>query len=141
MSYVTIYAVQANGDVTEWPSPRMSHTENVLLGSTFDNVWVARDALPELIKGWERFLDQYIQPHKLDERAAVGIIAALREVLGGPSNRGVAFNMCSANESPWDVEDQDGGDFIPFNIDHPPADSRAWELTERMREAAQEPPA
>jgi hypothetical protein len=185
MSYVTIYAVQAGGDVTEianasnnhvaaplvwralgakygyldpqshpyfladpgievmwaeWPSPKMSHTENVLLGSTFDNVWVARDALPELIKGWEKFLDQYIRTHKLDDRAAVGIIAALREAHENATVRGVAFNMCSANESPWVVEDEDGDDCLPFNIDTPPADTRAWELTQRMREAAEEPP-
>jgi hypothetical protein len=185
MSYVTIYAVQAGGDVTEianasnnhvaaplvwralgakygyldplqhpfflmdpgvntmwdeWPSSRMSDTENVLLGSTFDNVWVARAAMPELIKGWEQFLDQYIRPHKLDDRAAVGIIAALREAHEDASVRGVAFNMCSANESPWVVVDDDEDGYHSFNVDSPPPDSRAWELTKRMREAAEESP-
>jgi len=186
MSYVTIYAVQADGDVieiatarnnrvaaplvwrvlgtkyryldhgphpffledpgipkmwSEWPSPRMSHTENVLLGSTFDNVWVARDALPELIKGWEWFLAEHIRPGRLDDRAAIGIIDALRQALGDATLRGVAFNMCSANDSPWEVEDEDGGVCLPLNIDSPPEDSAAWELTQRMRDATEVPSA
>lgn len=182
MSYVTIYAVQANGDLEEladaennhagaplvwrvlgskygyldplqhpfflmdpglkamwdeWPSPRMSIAENVLLGSTFDNVWVARGTLPELIKAWSEFHAEHILPHRTDERCAVGIIAALREANEDTTIRGVAFNMCSANESPWEVID--GEDWLPFNVDLPPADSCAWELTSRMPDAADVP--
>ena len=183
MSYVTIYAVQASGDVTEiddasnnhagaplvwrvlgtkyeyldplqhpfflvdpgvevmwdeWPSPRMSITENVLLGSTFDNVWVDRSALPLLIQGWSEFHAEHIRPNRIDERCAVGIIAALREAHEDTSVRGVAFNMCSANDSPWEVND--GEDWLPFNVDSPPADSCAWELTSRMREKGYDHP-
>jgi hypothetical protein len=182
MSYVTIYFVQADGEVlevakasnnhvgaplvwkmlgsmygylnpalhpytladpgipamwSEWPSPRMGRTENLLLGSTFDNVWIAREALPELIVGWEEFLE-YVHAGGFDDRAAVGIIAALRQAHGDATVRGVAFNMCSANESPWEVEDEDCGEWVPVNIDDPPTDSPAWELTQRMEEVARE---
>ena len=107
MSYVTIYEIQANGDVLEiaegsnnhvfapliwdylrekygydggsgkysddrynamwkaWPDPKMPRLEQVLLGATFDRVWIKRETLPALIEACEWFLREHIKkPHK-----------------------------------------------------------------------------
>jgi hypothetical protein len=108
----------------EWPSPKMTRAENILLGATFDRVWIRRALLPELVSACEDFLAEYIRkpappsrfdkpgdpPSFYDDRAVVGIIAALKEILQDESNIGAAFNCCSANEAFWRVRDVDSYD-------------------------------
>lgn len=176
MSYVTIYQIEANGDVVEcaegsnnhvfapivwdmlgykygfmnkalhpysladpglnklwttWPDPKMTRMEQVLLGATFDRVWIKREMLPELIEACEWFLREHVlKPHPalnwktnqmedsfFDSRALAGctegpeslrrkgIIPALKEIYEDPTARGAAFNCCSAVAPFWSVKD------------------------------------
>lgn len=176
MSYVTIYRVEANGNVIEegegsnnhtfapliwqilgykhgymnkalhpyslmdpglmvmfkdWPSPKMSRLEQILLGSTFDFVWVKRDLLPELIEACEWFLNEHVlkvndwrtgapAQATYDNRTLQGdgtdsihkregIIACLKRIYEDPTTLGAAFNCCSAVQSFWNVYDVEPG--------------------------------
>lgn len=48
-----------------WPDPKMPRIEQVLLGATFDRVWIKRETIPALIEACEWFLKEHIKkPHK-----------------------------------------------------------------------------
>lgn len=112
----------------EWPSPKMTRAEQVLLGATFDRVWVKKDLIPELIEACQEFYNTYFtspQPCKnwmgqtefrsYDDRAIVGVIVALIGISEDSTARGAAFNCCSAVTPFWYVSDvppsssKDGG--------------------------------
>lgn len=111
----------------EWPSPKMSRREQVLLGATFDRVWVRRDLLPELIDACQWFLDEYVLPPqqeidpltkkprewRYETSALTGIIALLKGILEDPSTRGAAFNCCSAVTSFWYRSDAPHEGLVP----------------------------
>lgn len=50
----------------EWPSPKMTRLEHILLGATFDHVWIPRELLPELIEACELFYKEYIAPVRME---------------------------------------------------------------------------
>lgn len=189
MSYVTIFKIEANGDVVDyaegrnnhtfapivwdvlgykhkymdkslhpyslqdpglnamwaaWPDPKMSRMEQILLGSTFDRVWIKRETLPELIEACEWFLREHVlKPHKArsyktgvmedsyygsrtlagcgenvaEGLRSPGIIRALKEIYADETSRGAAFDCCSANASFWCVKESDQGSYRSWNID------------------------
>lgn len=120
-----------------WPDPKMPRLEQVLLGATFDRVWLKREAIPELIEACEWFLREHVRkPRQVadwrtngqtvaatyDDRTLAGdgpdsihkrsgIIKALKEIFEDPTARGAAFNCCSAVSSFWHVRD-----VAPFGV-------------------------
>lgn len=105
----------------EWPSPKMTRLDNILLGATFDLIWIKRDLLPELIAACELFFEEVLckpcppsqfdkpgdPPGHYDDRAFKGVIKALKEIYADETNIGAAFNCCSANSPIWYVRDVD----------------------------------
>lgn len=141
MSYCTVYAIVANGDVVEagearnnhgfaplfwdivgnrhgfggfpwadkkrqaefwtlWRSGKLSERDDIIMGATFDNVWVARENIPRLSRALREFYDE----HCRDKVATMLDVAKiLDEVAADATNRGACFNLCSANSNPWVV--------------------------------------
>lgn len=178
MSYVTIYRVEADGDVawlgeaknnhgfapvvwdtfiTKYNAPGsgpreadryrplwalygssaaakdytgkvLSRADDLLLGATFDRVWVPSELVPELIASMRAFHEAHILPRNYVQTIADAADLIEKEL--DPTDRGIAFNMCSAVESFWQVDDEIG-DCRPYNID---LDDRGhWKLTEAQR--------
>lgn len=98
----------------------MSKQEDILLGSTFDRVWIRKDGLERLLEAQEVFYREVVLPGKFVETIA-GCMdferRAMKEIEG---LLGIAFNQCSAVSSFWnlpyerDVEE----DYLyrPYNV-------------------------
>ncbi len=108
--------------------------DRILLGSTFDRVWVKKETLHDLIKAQRAFHEKYIVPNDIADtisKTADVIEALLAE---DPSILGVAFNMCSANEPYWQVrEDEEPRTYNIFADKDLPLGGEgkpAWELSD-----------
>jgi hypothetical protein len=100
-----------------WPlfnSGKLSERDNLVLGSTYDRVWVARENLGALAAALRSFYEEHswieMDPSKpwRTERTQVaetmlGVAKLLDEVAKDETHRGACFNLCSANENPWVV--------------------------------------
>lgn len=109
---------------------KLERSDELLLGITLDRAWIGRALVPELIKSMRAFHTRYIVPNNL-----VRTISDAADVLDGwlvecPDDRGVAFNMCSACSSFWEVYDRETDESRNYNIDRDPGGpGRHWELT------------
>jgi hypothetical protein len=75
---------------------KLTPDEDLLLGSTFDRVWIRRDALESLVRVLREFYETHIKGKYAEtvKEAADTIERMTQEI---PDLRGVAFNQCSAN--------------------------------------------
>lgn len=171
MSYVTIYRIDADGDVERLGEAKNNHGfaplvwdklmaqyritptgprwgddyyqplwglsgtgklkrhEDILLGATFDRVWISRALVPELVEAMRAFHQRYIVPNNLVHTISDAADILAKWMPEHPTDRGVAFNMCSAVESFWTVYDGELDESRPYNIDRDPGGkSRHWEF-------------
>lgn len=122
------WAMFGKGELERW--------ENILLGASFDRVWVKRELIPELVDALRRFYQEYVTPRNYVE-TTLQIADLLGKLLQDPEARGVAFNPCSACEPFWRVYDAETDTCTPYNVDtQQPAYTQnygdgktAWELS------------
>jgi len=102
---------------------KLDRLDNVLMGATFDRVWVKREDVPLLVEACRRFNRDHIAGAKLVD--TVDRTADLLEMMFKEfsDDLGVAFNMCSANGAFWHVRvpcSECGctcnGDTRPYNV-------------------------
>lgn len=107
---------------------KLSRRDEIILGMTFDRVWVKRETVPELVEAMRSFYKQY-------GAGKVATLLAAADVLQKwfdehPDDRGVAFNQTSVSESLWSVYIEEEDEKRPYNID---TDTKGhWELTDAL---------
>lgn len=108
---------------------KLERLDALLLGSTYDRVWVRRALVPELIEGMRAFHKRYVVPNNFVETISEAADRLTEWLAGNPDDRGVAFNMCSADSSFWEVYDPEAEESRPYNIDRDPGGKdRHWEF-------------
>lgn len=95
-------------------SGRMTPGEDWVLAFTFDNTWIRRENLPELIRGLEEFWENHSSFRSggwdcLIKQVNVhptipGLIEVFKRAWGDEILRGLAFNQTSVNSNPWRVK-------------------------------------
>ena len=75
--------------------------DNILLGSTFDRVWIKKERLPLLFEAIQRFTTDHVRPMKRVETALECIPVIKKAMEEDPELVGVCFNQCSANSDYW----------------------------------------
>lgn len=96
--------------------------DNILLGATFDRVWIKTERLPLLFEAIERFNNEYVLPKRLVQ-TAINCLPVIRKALEeDPELAGICFNMCSANADYWYKRIPLGADGEPFVGNGAPVD-------------------
>lgn len=109
---------------------KLERLDDILLGATFDRVWIGRALVPELIESMRIFDQRHIVPNNLVRTISEAADVLAKWLTAYPDDRGIAFNMCSATESFWMVWDEENEESRPYNIDKDPGGKgRHWELT------------
>lgn len=111
-------------------SGKLDALDNILMGATFDRVWIKHERLPLFIEALERFHKEFIEPGGF-VRTARGMATALQKFHEEEAaSLGIALDQCSAIESWWhkriplgdDGEPLSGNgkaadyDYVPLNI-------------------------
>jgi hypothetical protein len=90
-----------SGELTRW--------EELVLVCTFDFIWVPRELVRESAEAFRRWFRRISKDKPNLVSTAAGVGRQLLEILDKcPDCLGVAFNMCSANESFWSVYADEG---------------------------------
>lgn len=128
---------------------RMALRDSIVLGFTYDRVWVKRENLPRLVKAlrsfWEDHFDMF-ETHRMtypkpERKPIVDTIPRVADILERMSKdetiRGACFNQTSVCSNPWltkvpdaDPEDYDNR-YKRFNFDNDPTlpnGKPPWEL-------------
>ena len=100
----------------------LDEPDNVLLGATFDRVWLKRERLPLLFDAVRRFTEEYVRPRGRVETAAECVRLIEEELVRDSALAGVCFNMCSAVDSYWHKRVPIGEDGQPLVGNGEPAD-------------------
>lgn len=96
--------------------------DNILLGSTFDRVWIKKERLPLLFKAIQRFTADWIIP-KVRVQTALECIPIIKDALEkDPEAVGVCFNQCSAISPYWYKQIPIGADGTPLVGNGAPVD-------------------
>lgn len=134
-------------------SGKLDALDNLLMGATFDRVWLARAHIPAFVEALERFTQVFIAPGKFVQTAQEMATHLKKFYEQEPEALGVALDQCSANESWWhkriplgdDGEPLTGNgaaadyDYAPLNIltDKDASDGKPhWELGAAIAEGA-----
>jgi hypothetical protein len=133
----------------KFKDPNAPLEKRIVIGFTFDDVWVRRDRIPQLVdalrlfwrdhsKRWDSFEGKW--------SAVVPTIATLADIIeraGKEDIRGVCFQQTSVSDNAWllpgPTEDDE---WRPFNFDRDKLtayDGEPWELFEVLEEVAKEP--
>jgi len=78
----------------------LSRQDDVLLGATFDRIWIRKEGLDELMQAMAAFHKQYTP---LCDTILASKLIIERMLMVMPDLLGIAFNMCSAVEAFWYV--------------------------------------
>lgn len=96
--------------------------DNILLGSTFDRVWIKKERLPLLFKAIQRFTADWIVP-KVRVQTALECIPIIKDALEkDPEAVGICFNQCSAISPYWYKQIPIGADGTPLVGNGAPVD-------------------
>lgn len=125
-----------------WSGDDMADARLVLM-STYDRVWIEKSLMSDLVRTLRAFCEQHVTSKQMNDETILGCIEQLERLYQVPDTRGVAFNLCSANEPFWDVWTTNPecasyeGDYMPFNVDQDPCslhqeNGKAWELGASM---------
>ena len=91
-------------------SGQLSERDNIVLGATYDRVFIARVNVHRVVDALRSFYEEnsWVTSHDGYRYQVVetmlGVARVLDEVAGDVTCRGVCFNLCSANQNPWLVE-------------------------------------
>lgn len=117
-------------------SDRLTVTENILMGASFDRAWVRRGGIDELIWAlhdwWPdncRIGGHMVRPTLLE---VVGILRCVAH-----DALGVCFNGTSVNSNPWRVREGEEGETRPFRFGtdtHLVDGGEPWEVFEALKE-------
>jgi len=107
-----------------WKNSDVSRVDKICLGSTFDNVVVLKENIPELIDAFNNFEGQT----SLKEQAS-----EIQKALDKGNITGIAWNQTSVCSAKWlsyeNIDNSDESDYLPYNInihkDH-------WNLFEEL---------
>lgn len=98
--------------------------EDIVLGSTFDKVWVKKENIDTLVEAFDKYSDKY-NGSNLPEQVLV-----FREIQKCNDNIGVAWCQTSVSDDIWNYGyNEDDDELIPYNIKK--GDSH-WELFESL---------
>jgi hypothetical protein len=101
--------------------------DRIVLGSTSDYVYIAKQNIPKLIEALKSFYNEYGN----DKVPTILVTAKILEkMLKEPDTRGCAFNMTSVSNPYWEEYDSVTDSYSPRNID---TDTKVWELFEVMK--------
>lgn len=114
--YSRVSDIMGNGLKEVWAlfdGDKLSETDKIVLGSTFDNVVVMKDDLPKLIEAFRKFEGET----SLKEQADL-IEAAYKD---DDDFIGIAWNQTSVNSDAWESDevatDEDGEEYYPpYNL-------------------------
>jgi len=115
-------------------SDRLTLHQNIVLGFTFDAVWVRKGNVPGLVAA----LREFFREHGTGVVPTVMGIAAACEQAAAMDIRGVCFNQTSVCENPWRIRTNDDGETRPFQFDKDTRDRNGkepWELFEGYGQA------
>jgi len=89
-----------------WKDSKISETDKIVLGSTFDNVVVMRENIEEIIKAFENFEGET----SLKEQAEI-----LRDILKDEETIAIAWNQTSVNGDAWSNYEEEK-EQTPYNL-------------------------
>lgn len=122
---------------------RLDKRDDIVLGFTFDRVWVRKENIGKLIDALQSFYDERISTKDIVP-TIVGIVEVLRKAAGDEGIQGVAFNQTSVSDAFWhlyppspheDCGDEDcdpcylADNGRPYNLN---TDEGHWELFEAL---------
>ncbi len=90
-----------------WTNNKVSRTDKIVLGTTFDKVVVMRENIKETSKAFEEFKGET----SLKEQAKI-----LREALEDDDNIAVAWNQTSICGDTWSNYDEEKEESTPYNL-------------------------
>lgn len=100
----------------------LSHAENIVLKSTFDNVVVKEEEIPMLLEAFKEYDKQFTGSSLLEQAEIIK-----EEILNNDEMIAVCWNQTSVNSNPWtDGYDEDKEEDIPYNV---LTENRHWFLT------------
>lgn len=115
-------------------SDKITKDEKIILGSTFDRVWIKKELMPDLI----RILHDFYYSHCREKVGTMLVVhGILSEMLLEKDTMGCAFNQSSIGEAFWEVYDADSEDegCTPYNVltnDGDKNNKKAWELSKDL---------
>ena len=109
----------------QFNSEKITHSDNIILGSTFDHVVVLKESLPELIK---IFRESAIENSSLSEQADI----IEEELKADPELLGICWNHTSVNQDGW-IDFKQGkydDESEPYNL---LTDTKHWNLFDDLK--------
>lgn len=85
-------------------SGRMSRQEDLVMGLTFDAVWIAREHLAEVCAALRVFVKHHVRAGEAPTLAKA--ISILEPMIDDETVRGACFNVTSVNSNPWNLYDE-----------------------------------
>jgi hypothetical protein len=106
---------------------KMKKRDRIILGSTADHVYIAKEGMPKLIDALRSFYLEYGSDKVITLLVSAKI---LEKMLAEPDTRGCAFNMTSVVDAYWEKYNSATDSYSLVNID---TDEKVWELFEEMK--------
>lgn len=97
--------------------------EDIVLGSTFDMVWVKKENIDKLIKAFGKYCDKY------DGSNLQKQIEILNDIKNDGQYIGVSWCQTSVADDLWDFYDDEEDELMPYNINK---GKKHWELFEEL---------
>ena len=121
-------------------TPKMSERDSIVMGFTFDGVWIKRENIPRLVTALRSFWEDHHTSRWPDGTVheVVPTIPRVADILEGIATdetiKGVCFNQTSVCSNPWWVRTgEDEGRPFDFTVDTKDLnDHEPWELFEAM---------
>lgn len=122
----------------------MSERDSIVLGATFDAVWVKHENLSRLIAALESFWTSHSTMVDMDGRTVgvvatiPGVVSLLKDIASDATARGACFYATSTTDDPWygkpEGEDEDAPRFV-FGKDTTTRHGDPFELFEGLASA------
>jgi len=116
---------------------RLSRDQSIVLGFTFDGVWIRRENLPRVVAPLRAFWRANVSTRVGASQISptIPVICDLLESAAALDIRGVCFNQTSVNANPWWIAPEDDEEGRPFNFDRDTQNSHGtapWELFSKI---------
>ena len=101
-----------------------SKSDEILIASTFDRVWIKKENLQEVAEIWNGFYRYHIEGLPI-EPSTKGVAQVLAKAATDPEVYGIAFNHTSVVSSFWSIFDEDKEGCQSYNFER---NQGHWEL-------------